>query len=56
MNENNTCEWAIDELEGDTWGTSCGHWFTINNGTPKDNNMSYCCYCGKQIVEVKPNE
>ncbi len=40
------CIWSSDE---ETWGTSCGHCFTLNDGTPTDNGMKYCCYCGKTL-------
>ena len=28
------------------WETTCGNAFEINDGTPAENNMTYCCYCG----------
>ncbi len=44
------CSWK--EI-GDYWVTDCGHQFIIESGTPGENYMTYCCYCGKEIAEVK---
>jgi len=26
--------------------------FSIIDGLPSENNMKYCCYCGKEIMEI----
>lgn len=46
------CRWQEDG--GTSWETGCGHSFTLNDGTPKENDMKYCCYCGGALVEVVP--
>lgn len=46
------CTWTDDE--GGCWDTSCGHRFVVNDGTPSENSMAYCCFCGKEIEEVLP--
>jgi hypothetical protein len=28
----------------------------LNEGTPKDNHMTHCCYCGNPLVEVPIEE
>jgi hypothetical protein len=43
------CKWVEDE-EG-YYETKCGHYFVINDGTPSENDMVFCCYCGKKIKE-----
>jgi hypothetical protein len=43
------CTWAQDGEDSDTWGTSCGQFFTLNEGSPADNDMRHCCYCGKSL-------
>jgi hypothetical protein len=43
------CAWTWSE-EG-AWATSCGNLFVLNDGTPKENGMNYCCYCGKKLKE-----
>jgi hypothetical protein len=49
------CHWVQDGHEdSETWAASCSRhrYFSLNEGTPKDNHMKYCCYCGKPLVEV----
>ncbi len=48
------CLWTQVEDGGD-WDTSCGDLFTLLEGTPKDNDMKYCAYCGGVLIE-KPYE
>jgi hypothetical protein len=42
------CAWRKDE---GYWETDCKNEFTINEGTPEENGMIYCCFCGKKIKE-----
>lgn len=44
------CTWKEDD-EGN-WDTTCGEAFQFNDGTPSENSMKYCCYCGKPLKEV----
>ena len=49
--------WCIWRETDEAWETSCGDLFTINDGTPAENNMNYCHKCGKRLVAVPlPNE
>jgi hypothetical protein len=48
-----TCEWRYDEYSCD-YDTDCGNTFVMIDGTPQDNGMIYCAYCGKPIVVGKP--
>ena len=43
------CVWTEDE-DG-AWDTHCGNRFLIIDGTPTENDMAFCPYCGKAIVE-----
>lgn len=45
-----TCTWFEDE-DSDLWETSCGGMFSIIEGTPSENSMKFCCYCGKLLQE-----
>ena len=49
------CGWhgGVTFFGSDTnyYDTDCGHSFVVNEGSPSDNNMNYCCYCGKKIQE-----
>ena len=46
-----TCTWSQDE-DGN-WHTSCKEPFCIENDTPKQTGMRYCCYCGKGLEEER---
>jgi hypothetical protein len=47
------CAWREDE---GVWGADCGHEFVINDGTPEENDMKFCCFCGKRIVQFPQEE
>lgn len=40
------CQWEEDGA----WATSCGGYFEITCGTPSDNGMMFCPYCGRPIT------
>lgn len=44
------CIWSEDGEDG-PWATKCGHYFAITDGTPKENEMAFCCFCGKELVQ-----
>ena len=47
-----TCVWHQDGDEtSDTWATRCGKYFSLNDGSPSENHMNYCHYCGKPLEE-----
>ena len=50
------CEWSevSDYYGGPTglWETTCGECFELYNGTPDDNGMKFCHYCGKELKTV----
>lgn len=46
-----TCSWK-EGGEGEYWSTSCGHMFSFIAGSPNENEMSFCCYCGLELDEV----
>ena len=46
------CRWTLDDPDDDTWDTKCGHFFTLNEGTPGENKMRHCCFCGLPIEEI----
>lgn len=45
----NECTWTHDDVDGG-FDTSCGEKFYLDSGTPKENKMDYCCYCGGRLV------
>lgn len=50
MDTDKQCVWREDE-DGN-WDTRCGEKFILMEGTPKDNRMNYCPYCGGELSEV----
>jgi hypothetical protein len=54
MSASNKCTWFQDD-DGheptDKWDSACGESFTLNDGTPSENRMRFCCYCGRPLVE-----
>ena len=46
------CEWIYDDDLG-AWVTSCDKLFVLNDGTPAENNMQFCCYCGKSLAQIE---
>ena len=55
------CEWSTDPSDDfdDTWQTECGHEFIINDGKPSENDMQFCCFCGRKLderIEVKSED
>jgi hypothetical protein len=44
-----TCAWSQDGPDSDSWETGCGNYFRLDDGTPVDNDMLHCCFCGKPL-------
>ena len=42
------CAWTVDRDE--VWQSACGGEFTLNDGTPTDNSMRFCCHCGAPLI------
>lgn len=50
--EPDTCTWYQDgDSDSGFYGTSCRRYFDLNDGTPEDNKMAWCCYCGKRLAQ-----
>jgi hypothetical protein len=43
------CTW--DEDEDGNWDTTCDNKFTLGDGTPKQNSMHFCCFCGGALSQ-----
>lgn len=51
------CHWYQQDFQDcETWLTCENKLFNVLNGTPKENDMVFCPYCGKNIVEHDYNE
>jgi len=51
-----SCAWVQDGVGEQAWDTSCHHRFLLNEDTPSENHMQYCCYCGKPVTEVEATD
>ena len=50
--EPETCTWFQDgDSDSGLYSTSCRRYFNLEEGTPEDNRMQWCCYCGKKLVQ-----
>jgi len=45
------CVW-YETLDG-WYETECGHAFIVDHGTPAENGMGFCCYCGATLTAVR---
>jgi len=54
LREDNVCEWVPEEGES-YWHTSCGDDFILVDGTPEENHIIYCHYCGGRVT-IKESE
>ena len=51
--EPETCTWQQDgDSDSGVYGTSCRRYFNLEDGTPEDNKMAWCCYCGKKLAQA----
>lgn len=50
---NPSCLWAQDDEDSDTWETACNKAFTLNEGSPNENDFRFCVFCGKPVEEAK---
>ena len=53
---NRKCIWAESNGDAEFWHTSCDQDFVFIEGTPGENGMKFCCYCGANLVEKKWEE
>ncbi len=49
------CEWKWDDVD-DYWETGCGNAYCIIEGTPTENKMKFCPYCGGALIPTLPPE
>ena len=45
-------EWRLRDEESNVYDTTCRNPHILIEGTPRENNYSYCPYCGKKIKIV----
>lgn len=57
--EKGVCNWTSegdpDYNEG-RWTSDCGNDFLLTEGTPSENKLKFCCWCGKSLTETRTAE
>jgi len=58
MDTKTECAWKLGDADPyyPSWETRCGETFFLLEGTPAENQMKFCPYCGRQLVEVAITE
>ena len=51
-NLDSSCTWTFKALYDDRWETDCGHSFVLNSDTPYANDLKFCGFCGRKLVEA----
>lgn len=49
LQESEPCVWT--ENDSGWWETTCQHAFSLTDGSPAENGMNFCPYCGRQLKE-----
>ena len=49
------CAWTRSQEweDSDCWKTDCGNAWRLDDGTPSENHMSFCPFCGRKLEEEK---
>lgn len=55
MEQTEKCRWR-EGWEGYGWESECGNVFAVFSGTPAENGMRFCPYCGRHLVEILMEE
>lgn len=42
------CEWT--QSEEDVWESACGNAWLFEDGTPEENSMKFCPFCGRKLT------
>lgn len=45
-----TCHWKLEEPDWNAYATECGEMFCIEMGTPQENKMRFCPFCGGRLT------
>lgn len=46
-----SCTWTLEDPSDGAWGTECNNIFSLEDGTPSENRMRFCCFCGRPLLE-----
>jgi len=48
------CKWTEDDCG--IWDTECNEKHVLIEGSPADNHMRFCCYCGGKLAQCSYQE
>jgi len=51
MRNKEKCTW-VEDSEGEYWNTSCNQAFTLLAGTPVENSIRFCPFCGDEVLQT----
>ena len=54
MTTTDVCTWTLDDEDSKALARTCGSLWCFESCGPTENEMRYCPYCGKPLVEVQP--
>jgi hypothetical protein len=46
-----SCHWYRQDIDDNTWDTTCRQSFCIEDDGPAANGFKFCCYCGGALIE-----
>lgn len=52
ISDTHKCTWTLDERHF-MYDTSCGNAFQFSHGGLRDNNVTFCGYCGGKIAQTE---
>ena len=47
-----TCQWKQIDADHNDYETGCGELFSISEGTPDENELKFCFFCGKLMAQA----
>ena len=50
-----TCEWSCGDPDWNLWNTCADEW-QLMEGSPTENKMKFCPFCGGTIIEIPYEE
>ena len=48
--DSTNCNWNQYDDEYGSYETDCGHGYVINEGSPTENGMKFCPFCGRTLL------
>ena len=49
MKKNKYCHWELEDEDSNAYNTECKDCFYLTEGTPEENHIKFCPFCGSII-------